>query len=269
MPIESLIKSGAMDSFGLKRAQMAAILDKVLARTVKKEDPSQMLLFTAPKKREEIPQLEEWPLLEILGFEKSLLGIYVSSHPLYSYANTVKHLKRYEISSLYEMESKEEVIICGIVDKARLMTTKKSNERMAILKIEDETSTVETFVFPRLFAEASALIREKSIVVIKGKLESKERTPKILASQIIPIENIFDNIKGLNIAVRGDKFPLATLKELFLNNRGNTPVVFMFNNSNLNGIKIKTANSFSLRLSENILKEIGALIGEENISLIF
>ncbi|MFA6281162.1 MAG: DNA polymerase III subunit alpha [Candidatus Omnitrophota bacterium] len=267
--VESLIKSGAMDSFGLKRAQMAAILDKVLARTVKKEDPLQMLLFTAPKHREEIPQLEEWPLLDILGFEKSLLGIYVSSHPLYSYANTVKHLKRYEIGSLYEMESKEEVIICGIIDKVRLMTTKKSQERMAILKIEDETSTVEVFVFPRLFVEASVYIKEKSIVVIKGKLESKERTPKILAAQITPIESIFDNIKGLNIAVRSEKFPLAVLKELFLNNRGSTPVVFMFSNSKLNGIKIKTANSFSLRLTENILKEIGALIGEENISLTF
>ncbi len=266
--IESLIKSGAMDSFGLKRAQMVAILDKVLARTIKKEDPLQMLLFSAPKKREEIPQVEEWPLLEILGFEKSLLGIYVSSHPLYSYANTVKHLKRQEIGSLYDLEYKEEVIICGIIDKARVITTRKANERMAILKIEDETSAVEVFVFPRLFAEVSGNLREKSIVIIKGKLESKDKTPKVLASQIIPMESIFDSIKGLNIAVKGDKFPLARLKEIFLNNRGQTPVVFMFNGSKLNGIKIKTGNGFSLRLSENVLKEIESLIGEENISLI-
>ncbi|MDD4182895.1 MAG: DNA polymerase III subunit alpha [Candidatus Omnitrophica bacterium] len=265
--LESLIKSGAMDSFKLKRAQMAAMLDKILAKTTKKEDPSQLLLFVAPKRQEAIPDVEEWPLLQILSFEKALLGIYVTSHPLYSYENTVKHLNREEIISLYEQDSREEVIICGIVEKARIITTKRSGERMAILKIEDETSTVEVFVFPKLFAEASMDIKEKSIIVIKGKLESKERVPKILAAKIIPIERIFENIKGLNIAINQEKFPLANLRTIFLNNRGTTPVVFAFRNSKLNGVKIKTANQFCLKLTENALKEISALIGAENLSL--
>jgi DNA polymerase-3 subunit alpha len=226
--LESLIKSGAMDSFKLKRAQMAAMLDKILAKSSKKEDPSQFLLFAAPKRQQEIPDIEEWPLLQILGFEKALLGIYVTSHPLYSYENTVKHLKREEIISLYEQESREEVVICGIIEKARMITTRRTGDRMAILKVEDETSNVEVFVFPKLFEEASADIKEKSIVVIKGKLESKERVPKILAAKIVPIERIFDSIKGLNIAVSQEKFPLANLKTIFLNNRGNNAGCFCF-----------------------------------------
>jgi DNA polymerase-3 subunit alpha len=265
--MESLIKSGAMDGFGLKRAQMMSLLDKLLNKPVKKEDPSQFLLFKVAKKKEEIPEVEEWPLSQILGFEKSLLGIYVTSHPLYSYLNIIKHLKRREISSLYEEERYGETIICGIVEKARIITTRKGNERMAILKIEDETASVEVFVFPRLFEEAAADIKEKAILLIRGKLESKEKTPKILAEAIIPIEHIWKKIKGVNISIGKNKFPLNELKSIFLNNRGKTPVIFALKDSRLQPVKIKTADGFSLNLNEDILSKIGSLIGEENLSL--
>jgi DNA polymerase III subunit alpha len=152
------------------------------------------------------------------------------------------------------------------VEKARIITTRK-NDRMAILKIEDETASVEVFVFPRLFEECSANIKEKSVLLIKGKLESKEKVPKILAAKIIPIECIWDNIKGVNISIEKDKFPLANLKNIFMNNRGKTPVIFAFKNSKMQGVKIKTANEFCLSLNENILKEISSLIGEENLFL--
>ena len=84
--LESLIKCGAMDSFGFKRAAMAAALDKVLEKSNKKEDASQMLLFDAhPETRYPMPEVEEWPTGQILEFEKSLLGIYLTAHPLSAY----------------------------------------------------------------------------------------------------------------------------------------------------------------------------------------
>jgi DNA polymerase-3 subunit alpha len=265
--IESLIKSGAMDSFNLKRAQMASILDKVLNKTVKKEDPSQLLLFSAPKQQQNIPDVQEWPLSQILSFEKSLLGIYVTSHPLYSYINIIKHLGRKEIISLYEEEKHSEVIICGIVEKVRVIMTRRSNERMAILKLEDETANVEVFVFPRLFEETAAYVKEKAILLLRGKSEPKEKVPKILAEKIVPIEHIWENIKGVNISIEKDKFPLNDLKNIFSANRGKIPVVFALKDSKMHGIKIKTADNFCLRVDEDILNRIGSLIGEENLSL--
>lgn len=265
--LESLIKSGAMDSFGLKRAQMMSLLDRILNKGTKKEDPSQLVLFTVAKREEEIPDVEEWPLLQILSFEKTLLGMYVTSHPLYFYANIVKYLSRKEIISFYEEEGYGGVIICGVVDKVRIITTRRKNERMAILKVEDETSSVEVFVFPRLFEEAAIHIKEKAILLIKGKLESKEKVPKILAEKIIPIEHIWDNIKGVHISIEKDKFPLSELKNIFINNRGKIPVVFTLKNSRMQGVKIKTTNDFCLSLNEDILNKIGLLIGEDNLSL--
>jgi DNA polymerase-3 subunit alpha len=246
---------------------MMSILDRILNKSVRKEDPSQLVLFTVAKKQEEIPEVEEWPMSQILSFEKSLLGMYVTSHPLHSYTNIVKHLSRRQIISLYEEERYGEVIICGVVEKARIITTRRNNERMAILRVEDESSSVEVFVFPRLFEEASQYIKERTIVLIKGKLESKEKMPKILAEKIIPIEQVWDNIKGVNISIEKDKFPLNELKTIFNTNRGKTPVVFAFKDSKMQGIKIKTANNFCLSLSPELLDKIGALIGDQNLSV--
>ncbi len=264
--MESLIKSGAMDSFGLKRAQMMGILDKLLNKGAKKIDASQLLLFETPRD-ESVPDIEEWPLLQILNFEKSLLGIYLTSHPLHSYSNIVNYLKRERIASLYSEKPHEEVTVCGVVEKVRIITTRKRAERMAILKIEDETASIEVFVFPRLFDEVGMYLREKAILALKGKAESKEKVPKILASSIIPIERIASSIKALNIYVEKNGLPLDQLKSIFIKNKGTIPVFFSFKDTKLGGLKVRTANKFCIDLSEQALEQVSSLVGPQNLSL--
>ena len=92
-----------------------------------------------------------------------------------------------------------EVTICGIIEKVRLMTTRQKGERMAIIKVEDESANVEVFVFPRLFAEISPLFAEKTIVLIRGRLEAKEHMPKILASKIMPIAGFYSEVERVEI----------------------------------------------------------------------
>jgi DNA polymerase-3 subunit alpha len=264
--IESLIKSGAMDSFKLKRAQMMTILDALLSKGQNKKDTSQLVLFSSPKE-EVIPEVDEWPLPQILNFEKMLLGMYISSHPLHSYSNIVKYIARQEIASLYESQWREEIIICGVLEKVKIITTRRGNERMAIVKIEDDTAGVEVFVFPRLFEESASYLKEKAVVLIKGKLESKEKVPKVLASKVIPMEAVMNNVREISIFVEKNKFPLAKLKSIFVNSHGKTPVFFIFKNSKFQGVKIKTAKDFFLSPTPDILNEIGALVGEGNLSL--
>ncbi|MBU2103134.1 MAG: DNA polymerase III subunit alpha [Candidatus Omnitrophota bacterium] len=264
--IESLIKSGAMDTFGLRRAQMAAILDGVLSRGAGKKDASQLMLFSAPKK-EVVPDVAEWPLAQILNFEKTLLGMYITSHPLHAYGTLVKHIAREEIAALYEGERAGEVIVCGVLEKVKVITTRKGNDRMAIVKIEDDTAGLDVFVFPRLFEECNSFLKEKAVVLLVGKLESKEKVPKILASKVILMENIAASIKQVNITIEKNKFPLDKLRGIFVKSRGTIPVVFTLKNSKMEGIKIKTANNFFLNPSDDVLKELDALIGQENLSL--
>lgn len=265
--IESLIKSGAMDSFGLRRAQMTVILDRVLSRSSKKRDSSQLLLFS-PSSNHIIPDVEEWPLSQILAFEKSLLGIYLTSHPLNAYLNLLKYTNRKPIASLYDGSRGEEVTVCGVVEKSRIINTRRTGEQMAILKIEDETANIEVFVFPKTFRESPHLMRERMLIAIKGQLESKEKVPKILATKIIPLDNILSEIKEINISIEKEKVALARLKNIFLNNKGDVPVSFRLTNSKLSGVKIKTAGDFHLSATKEVLDDISSVVGEENLSLV-
>lgn len=265
--LESLIKSGAMDSFGLKRAQMMAILERVLNKSTKKKDASQFTLFAEAPRDETVPDVEEWPLAQILTFEKTLLGLYVTSHPLYAYAHIMKYTNRREISSLYDTERTGDVIVCGVIEKVKALTTRRSNERMAILRVEDETAGVEVFVFPRLYETCSSMLAEMRVILIKGKMESKDKVPKILASEIIPVEEVWNKVKAINISIEQNGLALKKLKSIFVANKGTTPIFFVLKNSKLQGVKIKTANEFYLRPSEPIITEIGSLVGEENLFL--
>ena len=264
--MKSIIKSGGMDSFGLRRAQMVALLDKILSKSGKKEDPAQLRLFLAPVD-ESVPDIEEWPLLQILSFEKSLLGIYLTGHPLDSYSRLVNCLQRERIVRLWEHPRQGDVMICGVVEKVKNITTRRKGERMAILKLEDETGSIETFVFPRLFEECAFCLREKTVLVIKGKVESKDKVPKILASQVIPVEHVTDYIKSANISLDNNGISLNNLKSVFLSHKGETPVFFSFKNSKLEGVKVKTGSKFCIALNEKALKDIGEAVGVENLSL--
>ena len=264
--VESLIKSGAMDSFNLRRAQMVALLNKILNKNVKKEDPSQLRLFSTPVD-ESVPDIEEWPLLQILSFEKALLGIYLTGHPLSSYSSLVNHLQREKIIHLWEHPRGRDVMICGVVEKVKNITTRRKGQRMAILKLEDETASIEAFVFPRLFEECSFYLRESTILVVKGKVEAKDKIPKILVSQVIPVEKVTDYIKSANISLVNNGISLNNLKSVFLNHKGETPVFFSFKDSKLQGVKIKSGSKFCIALNEKALKEISTAVGEGNLSL--
>ncbi|MBU1113040.1 MAG: DNA polymerase III subunit alpha [Candidatus Omnitrophica bacterium] len=265
--MESLIKTGAMDSFGLRRAQMMALLDRLLDKSGRKKDTAQLTLFEMPRD-ETVPDVEEWPLAQILNFEKTLLGIYLTGHPLHSFSDVVNYVRRERISTLSEHPGRQEVTICGVIEKAKIITTRKKGQRMAILKIEDETASIEVFVFPRLYEEAALSLREKAVITLKGQVETKERVPKILASKIIPLEKLIESIKQMNIFIEGNNLPLEKLKAVFTSNKGNIPILFSFKNPKFGGVKIKTADSFSINVSEQSLHQVGELVGEGNLTLV-
>lgn len=266
--IESLIKSGAMDSLGLKRSQMMLLLDKLLARQARnKKNTSQLTLFSEKEEQERVPEVEEWPLMQILSFEKSLLGVYLSGHPLYCYSQTIKFLKRELISSLNENTKTREVLVCGVIENIKLITTRRRNERMAIIQVEDETANVEVFVFPRLFAETQLFLAKKKIIVLRGKVEAKDKVPKILASDLFPIDNLQEKIREVNIKVDRKNMPLEKLKKIVVKNQGDKPVFFSFRDDRMGSTKVKVGDKFRISLEPSALGKISSLVGEANLSL--
>jgi len=268
--IESLIKCGAMDSLGLRRSQMMSLLDDILEKNMRKakRDKRQMLLFDElPSDEPVIPDIEELPQEEILCFEKQLLGIYVSSHPLQAYENMTRWFEFNKISSFEENTSDSEVTIIGVVEKIKKLTTRRKKEEMAIIRVEDDSSHVEVILFPRTYETCAVFIQESAALLVQGRLETKERVPKIIASRVIPLDQLWSNIKQMRIIIREKNLNLGRLKSVFAANKGTVPVGFVLDQKRFSGVKVKASQSFHVRLDSSVISEIADLVGEKNLFL--
>lgn len=277
--VESLIKCGAMDDFG-KRAQLMAVLPKTLevsSRLAKEKASAQMSIFGddfmsigVDEKSVSLPDIEEWPEQQLLQFEKKLLGFYVTGHPLTQYQELLKKANILKVSNIVAKGRKAgEVLVAGLLEKVILTTTRKKQELMAILKIEGEENTIDAFVFPRTFKEIRDYLHEGNIVAVRGNLNVKESTPKLLVSKMISLESVYKWIKGVNLYLDnpGEEF-LQTLKETLKNFPGNVPVYFHFLDPELRFFKVKSAGNFHVEPQKKLFENISSLLGEKGYSWI-
>ncbi|MDD5496246.1 MAG: DNA polymerase III subunit alpha, partial [Candidatus Omnitrophica bacterium] len=145
--IESLIKCGAMDSLGLFRSQLSVMIDKAVevADTVHKDRVNGQMSFfdrfededNFKKTFQDIPNIPEWPENQLLAHEKEMLGFYITKHPLARFEKLIKTYSTSVTSGLRNLRDGEEVLLGGIISKVKFTTTRKTNEKMAIMNVED------------------------------------------------------------------------------------------------------------------------------------
>lgn len=188
--LESLIKCGALDSFE-NRSLMLANLEKLLkynkdafnyqySQQKSLFNNSSNYNFLAP------PELENNNLeisdLEKITWEKELLGLFVSQHPLLMFEKNLKSLNK-KISQLSISSSKENsIIIAGVISSIKKILTKK-NESMLFAKIEDETGSIELLVFPKQLQKNPELWQENNLIICSGKISPKDDELKLLVNQ--------------------------------------------------------------------------------------
>lgn len=197
--LESLIKSGAFDAYG-NRASLLITMPDVMAKVTKlkkNESEGQRMLFgDEPDEQNEVIEttmfdVDDFSLEEKLNFEKEFLGFYLTSHPHMETLSFIKHLISHEIELLEGERQGTFVKIGGIIEGYRKIMTKKTNAEMAFLSIGDEKGlTVECVVFPRVFEEARELLVNDNVVVIEGKLDSKDEQPVVIANKIYSAKNL-------------------------------------------------------------------------------
>jgi len=198
--IESLIQSGAFDCFGLKRLQMARMAeDAVSAAQINqqvKETGQDFLFENLTEQTQRTYPADEYPEDRLLNFEKKLLGIYLSGHPLIKYEEQVKRFSSNTILSLSEVKEGTSVTLGGIINRVVQRNTKK-NERMAILSMEDLGGAVDVVVFPKLYERVGSKLAEEALVIVKGKVYFEDSgsdnpedkgTPKIRTEDVILLE---------------------------------------------------------------------------------
>ncbi len=203
--IENFIKAGALDSLGGTRKQFMSVYVQIadhIARDKKSNLAGQLSLFDIvdDSRKEEfdvyMPEVGEYSKEMLLAFEKEVLGIYLSGHPLEEYqelwrkyiTNTTGDFAYDEEVGSTKVEGQENVVLGGmIVDKTVKYT--KNNRVMAYLSLEDLMGSVEVLVFPNSYEKYNALLQEETKVFIKGRpSEEEEKDSKLICEQIVTFE---------------------------------------------------------------------------------
>ncbi len=190
--LEGLIKCGAMDSFGVKRSQMMAILDSAveLGASYQKDNANgQIGLFSDEKDFSDIneiilPDVDEMPKEVIQQNEKELIGFYVSGHPLDDYMDSLK--KYTPLYALMEDENAydgKNLKVAGIITSCNIRTTRRG-DTMAILTLEDLTGKLDVIVFSKAFRIHSKDIFQDNIVAVEGNFNVDERESKVVAFSV-------------------------------------------------------------------------------------
>jgi DNA polymerase III subunit alpha len=240
--LESLIKSGAMDSLG-RRAQLMATLDKAMEQAQKAQrdaESGQHGLFGVFQQEEtgaqndRLPDVPDWDEHTRLAAEKEILGFFITGHPLEKYKDKLldlQALNTQEISAMDRSTGKDETIVtAGIISNVRVLKSKRG-DFYAQATLEDMAGSLDLIVFPEAYKRIGEKVKLEVPVLVKAGVRIEEgANPKITASEIMPLE---DAKVPLPRAIR-IRIPLETslettvddLHSLFLERKGEAKVLF-------------------------------------------
>ncbi len=289
--IESLIKSGAFDSFGIFRSKLIASYEKMIdgiQQNKKRNMDGQVSIFefdSGNKKEipptEDYPDLKEYPPKMLLAMEKEMLGLYISGHPLKEFENDLNAQVNLFSSSinanrsegggeelLAELENVRDgmpVTVGGIIASKKTKTT-KNNNLMAFITLEDLYGYMEVIVFPTIYERFSNLIVEENIVIINGRISLKEEEqPKIICEEIKPVKKVA--VKKVYVRLKNNKpcHMLDSLMSMFRYFNGNTPVCLYSEEDK--SVKVLERDCW-VSLNDYLLKELKERLGEENVKVV-
>ncbi len=215
--LESLIKAGAMDTFG-GRAQVTAALDKAMERAQKSQRDSasgQHGLFgifdsditpAASAREDPLPAVAEWDEHTRLQNEKEVLGFFVSGHPMDKYREKLRNLKVIDTATACEMkpepqtfrrgrdsnaEAQNEIQIAGVITGLKVAKSKRSGEMYAQAILEDTVGKIELIAFPQSYEKLAEKLKIDVPVIIRGSLRGEEDSaPKLAVSSIQALEDV-------------------------------------------------------------------------------
>jgi DNA polymerase-3 subunit alpha len=264
--VESLIKAGAFDSFGMPRARALAMFNNAA-----NADASTSSLFDQQNIFGESSggEQEERDELTLLRYEKDALGFYITGHPLSRYRGALSALKIKGISELEDSADKEEVQVAGVVNTLKKIKTKGKAETMAYLTIEDEEGSAEAIVFPELYRTTADVLVKESLVAVRGTVDKTEKGTKIVCKEVSSLEDLIarNGVQKMEITLRASSLPpgnLVALRELMSSSTGRC---LLYLRIEVNGSCAIIATGLRVEPSGALLEKIDGLLGRGMVRL--
>lgn len=271
--IEALIKAGAFDSMGAFRSQYAAALEAAVSSgqsAQKAKNSGQCSLFGGMEEeiQPELPRMPEWEDNLKLQMEKEVLGIYVSSHPLASFAPQIKMFSNARVDKLTEINDGTIITIGGLIASVNVRTDKK-DRRYAQLMLEDLDGSVRVMVFSKQFEEFKEMLIEDEVVFLQGKLDRSRDEPTIICDKIIPVAEAASELAGKAvISLEAGSFSdeeLGKLQDLIGAHKGEVQLYFNVKTTRNKTVTLRAAQGYRVKPTEHFNKDIEALLGEGHV----
>jgi len=217
--VESMIKGGAFDSIGHQRRGLLTVFEHIIEVTVKRRrerEKGVMSLFGDMgddsggfDERVEIPDMV-FPKADQLRFEKEMLGLYVSDHPLAGVETALRRRVEHSLNDLQTMEDGAQVLVGGVITNLARKFTKKGDQ-MAVFVLEDLDAAIEVTIFPRTIAEQGHKLEDDLIVSVKGRLDRRDESRFGIIGQTV---NVLTGLGDGPAAPLRLRLPSAALDEL-------------------------------------------------------
>ncbi len=237
--IDSLIKAGAFDSLGHSRRGLFETYLDTLDATISRrraEEMGQYSLFGGGD--DEIEEVEiaipahDWGKKIQLAFEKEMLGLYVSDHPLFGIERSLQAICTCTVPGLWEREDKDKVTIGGVVGSITRRYT-KGGDPMLFFVLEDLQGSTEVVAFPKVVAEYGPLVREDAIVVVTGRVDHRGDDVKFIAQELREPELTEESMVRLRVpAARLSRNMVDRLRGALQNHPGGAAVYLHMTSEN-------------------------------------
>ncbi len=278
--LESLVKTGCMDDFGLFRSQLMAMTDSALemgSKLQKDRTVGQMSFFSggdtgvgAFDSSNEVPAIPEWPENQKLGYERELIGFYVSSHPLSAHTKTINNYASAFSDTLGEFKDQAEVSIGGIIDNIKEILTKKG-DKMGFVLLQDLRGTCEVIVFPDLYKSAANLVQKDNIIFVRGKISGRDDMPKIIAEEIVPMDEVksrYTRSICVDMTTTGLVPELLNeVKNILSSFKGTTPSYLSFKDPAGKSALLNLGDDLKVKASDELFASLEKLLGENCVKI--
>ena len=269
--LESLIKGGAFDSLGHRRAQLMAVVDiglSIAQQAQRDRNSGQISLFEFMEEDEEynfsfaLPDIADFPYSEMLALEKESLGLYISGHPLAEYRQVLQDNDTVNMGELRDYSEGDMVNLGGLIINYKQINTKKG-DAMAFVNIEDLTGVVEVVIFPRTFKQYRQLLQPDNVVLVKGKVNPAGEEIKIIAEEISSLVKRTYGDLYLQF-VKQDMETVQKVQLILQTYPGNNQVYLYFPRDKKLS---KTSKDYWVDLDSQIIKQLEQVLGASNVKI--
>jgi DNA polymerase-3 subunit alpha len=287
--IETLIKAGALDSLGARRAQNMAVLERAMqsgAALHADRKSGQKGLFDMADDLDQstasasasLPDVPEWDDRTRLSNEKEVLGYYLSSHPLAEHEKTLTTYCTHTTTDVGALPARTEVVLGGMLSSIKFSQTKNpragaTNTKYAMFDLEDVQGAIRCIIWPEQFAEFGQLVEADATLVVRGAVDRRPGSEEsnLIVNELIPLADLAGRFtKGIVVRVSEEQHPergLEDLHEILRGYPGNCELQLVICLADGSRAFLKS-EGMRVDLNAEMRSRIDALLGPGNVRLI-